>query len=69
MSDSDYGLKRDLECLRLASDLMQLAAETLNPHLKAHCLRMAKVWSGEVEKKLPECAWSQQTGAYSALRH
>jgi hypothetical protein len=29
---------------------MQLAVETLNPHLKAHCLRMAKVWSGEAEK-------------------
>lgn len=45
MSDSDDELKRDLECLRLASDLTQLASDTLNPDLRAHCFRMAKVWS------------------------
>jgi hypothetical protein len=26
---------------------MQLAKQTLAPDLKAHCLRMAKQWSGE----------------------
>jgi hypothetical protein len=41
--------KRDLECLRLASDLRQLAKETLDPELKAHCLRMAKQWSDEAD--------------------
>ena len=41
MSDSESERKRELECLRLASDLTQLATETLNPDLKAHCLRMA----------------------------
>lgn len=45
MSDSENDSKRELECLRLASDLMQLANETLDPDLKAHCLRMAKQWS------------------------
>jgi hypothetical protein len=39
--------KRELECLRLASDLMQLAKATLDPDLKAHCLRIAKQWSDE----------------------
>jgi hypothetical protein len=39
--------RRELECLRLASDLRQLAKDTLDPELKAHCLRMAKHWSGE----------------------
>jgi hypothetical protein len=39
--------KLELECLRLASDLKQLAKETLDPDLKAHCLRMAMQWSGE----------------------
>jgi hypothetical protein len=43
--------KRQLECLRLASDLRQLAKDTLNPELKAHCLRMAKQWSGEPPAK------------------
>jgi len=47
MSDSENDIKFELECLRLASDLMQLSNDTLNPDLKAHCLRMAKHWSGE----------------------
>ena len=68
MSDSDYDRKRDLECLRLASDLMQLAAETPNPHLKAHCLRIARVWSGEAEKPA-DYIWAERTGAHSVLRH
>jgi hypothetical protein len=49
MSDSENDSKRMLECLRLASDLNQLANDTLNPDLKAHCLRMAKQWSGEAD--------------------
>jgi hypothetical protein len=65
VSDSNYDRKRELECLRLASDLMQLAAD-LNPHLKAHCLRMAKVWSGEAEKTPAENAWAEHTGTQSS---
>jgi hypothetical protein len=34
MSDSKSDRKRELECLRLASDLIQLDTETLNPDLK-----------------------------------
>jgi len=49
MSDSENDNKIALECLRLASDLKQLANDTLNPDLKAHCLRMAKHWSGEAD--------------------
>jgi hypothetical protein len=69
VSDSNYDRKRELECLRVASDLMQLAADTLNPHLKAHCLRMAKVWSGEAEKTPAEYAWAEHTGAQSTMSH
>jgi hypothetical protein len=47
MDDSENDSRFELECLRLASDLEQLANDTLNPDLKAHCLRMAKHWSGE----------------------
>ena len=50
MSDSENDAKFELECLRLASDLRQLAKETLDPDLIAHCLRMAKQWSGEVDE-------------------
>jgi hypothetical protein len=42
--------KRELERLRLVSELRQLAKETLNPDLKAHCLRMAKRWSDEADE-------------------
>jgi hypothetical protein len=47
LSDSENQLKRELECLRVASDLTQLARDTLNSHLRAHCLRMAKIWSDQ----------------------
>jgi hypothetical protein len=48
VSDSNYEQKRELECLRLASDLMQLSREILTPNLQAHCLRMAGVWTDQV---------------------
>jgi hypothetical protein len=67
VSDSNYDRKRELECLRLAADLIQLAADTLNPHLKAHCLRVAKVWSGEAEKT--PVKYVRHTGAQSTLYH
>lgn len=41
MPDSESNRKRDLECLRLASDLIELASMSLAPELKAQCLRMA----------------------------
>ena len=49
MDDSENDSRVELECLRLASDLKQLANDTLNPNLKAHCLRMGKQWSGEAD--------------------
>ena len=45
MSGADNELKLDLECLRLASDFMQLSRDALSPDLRAHCIRMAKYWS------------------------
>jgi hypothetical protein len=45
--EADNGLKRDLECLRLASDLVQLSRDALNPDLQAHCIRMASYWSDQ----------------------
>jgi hypothetical protein len=50
MSTSENDSKFELECLRLASDLKQLAKETLDPDLKAHCLWMARQWSGEADE-------------------
>ena len=51
--DPEYERKRQLECLRLASDLRQLAKEDLEPGLKAHCLRMAGAWTDQAEKTSP----------------
>lgn len=50
MPDSENDKKFELERLRLASDLRQLAKDTLNPDLREHCLRMAKQWSGEMNE-------------------
>jgi hypothetical protein len=69
MPASNDDSKRELECLRLASDLMQLASGTPNPYLKAHCLRMAKLWSSEAEKKPAENVGAEPTGLQSALFH
>ena len=49
MSYSENDRQRELECLRLASDLTRLATETLNPEVKAHCLRMANLWTDQAE--------------------
>jgi hypothetical protein len=42
--------KRELECLRLASDLRQFAKETLDPGLKEYCLLLAKQWSDQADE-------------------
>ena len=49
MSDADEELKRDLECLRLASDFIQLSRAILDPDLQAHCVRMANYWSDQAD--------------------
>ncbi len=49
MSNTASELKYDRECLRLASDLMQLSRQTLNPDLQAHCVRMATYWAEQVD--------------------
>jgi len=48
VSEFDNELKRDLECMRLASDLTWLSRAALNPDLQAHCIQMAKYWSEKV---------------------
>ena len=49
MPDSDYSRKHDLECLRLASDLTQLASSNVSPALRSDFLRMPKVWTSLAE--------------------
>ncbi len=50
MSEADDELKRDLECLRLASDFIEMSRGTLDPELRAHCLRMAGYWSDQADR-------------------
>jgi hypothetical protein len=45
MSEADSEQRHNLECLRLASDFLQMSRDTLNPDLQAHCVRMASYWS------------------------
>jgi hypothetical protein len=56
MPDSENDTKFDLERLRLASDLRQLAKETLDRDLKEQFLRMAKQWSGEADESAKDDA-------------
>jgi hypothetical protein len=51
MSDFERDQRLDLECLRLASDLIQLASAALNGDLKAHCLRVARALNDQVEQR------------------
>jgi hypothetical protein len=37
--------RRELECMRLAADCMELAGEIRNPALRSHFVRMAGEWS------------------------
>jgi hypothetical protein len=47
MSSSKNDIKFELERLRLASDLRQLAKETLDLDFREHCLRMAEQCEAE----------------------
>ena len=51
MPDSEYTRKHDLECLRLASDLRELANSKPSPDLRSQFLRMAKIWTGLASQK------------------
>ena len=42
--------KRQLECLRLASDLTRLASETSDPVLKEQFLRTAEMWTNQADQ-------------------
>jgi hypothetical protein len=50
--DPKRSRKHDLECLRLASDYMQLVCDVDDPALQQHFLRMANAWFEEAERGL-----------------
>jgi len=50
MSKSEQLLKDDLDCLRLASDLTQLASNALNPALKSYLLQLARTCTSLVDR-------------------
>jgi hypothetical protein len=62
MADSENDGKSELERLRMASDLRQLAKETSDPDLKEHWLRMARQWSGEVDDPARDDTEVDETG-------
>ena len=61
MADSENDRKSEIERLRLASELRQLAKETSDPDLREHWLRMARQWSGEVEEPAQDHAGVDDT--------
>ncbi|WP_146688062.1 hypothetical protein [Bradyrhizobium canariense] len=65
MSDTDDEIKRDLECLRLASDFMLMSRDTLSSDLRAHCVRMAKYWSDQANGDPEEDVGSPTDGSVS----
>jgi hypothetical protein len=50
MSKSEHLLRDDLDCLRLSSDLTQLASDALSPALKAYLLQLAQASTGLVDR-------------------
>jgi len=50
VSNSDDELTHDLECLRLASDLMQLFRNTQSAELQDHCVQMAAYWANRTDR-------------------
>ncbi len=50
MSSWNGSRKYELECLRLASDCVQLAWDVPSPALKSHFVRMAKAWQHLAER-------------------
>jgi hypothetical protein len=61
MSKSEQLLRDDLDCLRLASDLTQLASDTLSPALRAYLLQLARTCTVMVDRGDP--ALNQAAGA------
>jgi hypothetical protein len=50
MWKSEQLLRDDLDCLRLASDLTQLASDALSPGLKAYLLQLAQASTSLVDR-------------------
>jgi hypothetical protein len=50
VSKSETLLRDDLDCLRLASDLTQLASNVPSPALKAHIMQLARTCIGLVDR-------------------
>jgi hypothetical protein len=50
MSKSEQLLRDDLDCLRLASDLTQLASHAMRPALKSYLLQLARRCAGLVDR-------------------
>jgi hypothetical protein len=50
MSKSEQMLRADLDCLRLASDLTQLASNVPSRALRSYLLRIAETCTGLVDR-------------------
>ena len=69
MSESETLRKHQLECLRLASDCMQLACEVPNPALQSHFVRMARVWQIQAEQGPSADIQTEHSTKWSSTAH
>jgi hypothetical protein len=60
MSESEFLRKHDLECMRLATDCKQLAADVASPDLQSHFRRMAGMWCNLANRE-PRADTTQDT--------
>ena len=52
MSDEEFSRKHALECLRMASDCLQLAGDVRSPALQSRFLRMGKLWTNLADETM-----------------
>ena len=69
VSDSNDLRRHELECLRLASDCMQLAGEIPNPALQSHFVRMARVWQILAEQGPSADIQTEHSTKWSSTAH
>ena len=75
MSETSRSRNFELECLRMAANCMNMAADVSDPALQAHYLQMAKLWpilaARGIGAEIPAGIYfdSAQVGDPQATRH
>jgi hypothetical protein len=68
LSDPEISRKHALECMRLASDCMQLVGDVSSPALRSHFLQMARAWSDRADRG-PGAGTQSERTIFKQLRY